>query len=258
MKLHNAKYTLFLKDLIDDPYMKEAIDKAMSTYPLYEKVRTKDEYIPTYIPTREELNKKILNHYKYREIGFETPGRFIDELEITLNEIMPYYNQLFFSTDQDYNLLYNVDYTKEITINREGNDEFSNNGTSKTNASDESNTNANVNSYSKRVNVDTPQNDLNIGETEINNLEYAESMGFDKTSSTDTGSTSGSSNTSSENESSGNAKSNQKESHIETTKGNYGQVTFQSLLEKYRDLIINVEQKIINDERIRELFMKVF
>ena len=67
-----AKYTIHLKTLLDDAYMKSEIDKAMETYPLYVK-KSKEEFIPSYVPTREELNKKLLNYYKYREIGFDTP-----------------------------------------------------------------------------------------------------------------------------------------------------------------------------------------
>lgn len=85
-----ARYTEFLRDLMMNELTREQLSKAMSTYPLYQ---GKKEY--DLIPTREQLNKKILDHYKYREIGFETAGRFIDELEIALNEIMPRYNELF-------------------------------------------------------------------------------------------------------------------------------------------------------------------
>lgn len=44
---------------------------------------------PAYKPT---LEKKIIKHYYYREIGFETVGRFIDRLDTKLNEILPKYN----------------------------------------------------------------------------------------------------------------------------------------------------------------------
>ena len=102
-----AKYTVELKTLMENEEARKMLNKAMSTYPLYSK-KSKEEFAPSYIPTREELNSKILNFYKYREIAFETPGRFLDELEVALIEIMPYYNQLFFSADQDYNIIYNV------------------------------------------------------------------------------------------------------------------------------------------------------
>ena len=85
-----ARYTEYLRDIMISEQTKPLLDKALSTYPLYEGKKKYD-----LIPTRQELNTKILNHYKYREIGFETLGRFFDELEITMNEIMPYYNEQF-------------------------------------------------------------------------------------------------------------------------------------------------------------------
>ena len=84
-----AKYTVVLKSLLDDPNAKAAIDRALSTYPLYQPEKAYD-----LIPPREEINRKLLNHYKYREIFCSAPGRFIDDLEITMCEIMPRYNEL--------------------------------------------------------------------------------------------------------------------------------------------------------------------
>lgn len=43
---------------------------------------------------RERLNKKIIDHFYFHEIGFETASRFKHYLNSTMNEIMPYYNQL--------------------------------------------------------------------------------------------------------------------------------------------------------------------
>ena len=82
--------TVILRSLMENPQTKTALENALSTYPLY---AGKKDYV--LIPTREALNEKILNHYKYREIGFETVGRFLDELQIAMCEIMPYYNELF-------------------------------------------------------------------------------------------------------------------------------------------------------------------
>lgn len=59
-----------------------------------------DNVIPYKYPIWDEdyrsvLSTKIITHYLYREIGFDTPARFIFELSNKLNEIMPYYNQLY-------------------------------------------------------------------------------------------------------------------------------------------------------------------
>ena len=66
-----AKYTVELRELLNDPLIKPKIEAALSSYPLYEK-KSKEEHIPSIVPTREQLNTKLLNYYKYREIGFET------------------------------------------------------------------------------------------------------------------------------------------------------------------------------------------
>lgn len=268
-----AQYTVHLKTLLEDENTKSAIDKALSTYPLYEK-KTTGEYIDTYIPTREELNKKILNYYKYREIGFPTPGRFIEELEVTMNEIMPYYNQLMMTIDQDYNFLYNVDYTKEYDITKNGSSETL--GTSKLNetsnsessseTSETTSTEANTQADNKNVNVDTPQGIIDVPGSSIDDVDHATSVTFNSSTGHDTGSSTGSGETSTSSEgssettgtSSQNVTSEDIEKHLERTKGNYGMVTFQSLIEKYRDLILNIEQEIIKDRRLSELFMRVW
>lgn len=60
---------------------------------------------------RDVLCGKILKHYWTREIGAETVGLFKLWLDTKLNEIMPYYNQLYKSTLLEFNPLYDVDIT---------------------------------------------------------------------------------------------------------------------------------------------------
>lgn len=60
---------------------------------------------------REILETKIIRHYYVCEIGMETFGLWKLYLESTMNEIMPYYNQLYESAKIDFNPIYNVDYT---------------------------------------------------------------------------------------------------------------------------------------------------
>lgn len=249
MDIIPARYTEVLVNLLNNREAKEKIDLAMSTYPLYES-KSQEEYIPTYIPTREELNNKILNYYKYREIGFETFGRFLFELETALVEIMPYYNQLYFSADQDFNVTYNVDYKRTIDRNKEG----TNNLETTSSASDTTNTSASVNNYSKNINSKTPQGQLSITAQNINNVTYADEVNWNQNQSTDTGTSTGTSSTS------GNSAGSdtEEESTVETTKGNFGVVSAQDLILKYRETILNIDQMIINDPRIVELFMLVY
>lgn len=44
---------------------------------------------------RKTLERKIIDHYYFREIGQETPYRFKKVLGTKLREIMPYYNKLY-------------------------------------------------------------------------------------------------------------------------------------------------------------------
>lgn len=58
---------------------------------------------------RAELEKKILKHYYTREIGFETVGLWKLNLDRKLNEIMPYYNQLYASAEIEFNPMHDTD-----------------------------------------------------------------------------------------------------------------------------------------------------
>ena len=235
-----ARYTEVLDNLLNNEEAKAEIDLAMGDYPLYE---TDPDAVRTYgtaykIPTRAELNAKILNHYRYREIGQETFGRWLFELKTALNEIMPKYNQLFYSADQDYNPIYNVDYKKTIMGTQNTTSNTTSNGTDNTTNEE----------YTKAVNSKTPQDELNIANTGIDTVNYADDATWGKSS----GGTTGTSSTT------GNASSNGSNSSIETTKGNFGVVSAQDLIVKYRETIINIEQMIINDDRIKELFMLIY
>lgn len=65
---------------------------------------------------RSVIETKILRHYYTREIGFETVGLWKLKLETRLNEVMPYFNQLYESTLLEFNPFYDVD----LTVTHEG------------------------------------------------------------------------------------------------------------------------------------------
>ena len=72
---------------------------------------------------RGELEKKIIEHYYFRQIGFETVGRFKFELNVRLREIMPRFNQLYKTTLFKYNPIENYNMEESGTDTREGNAE---------------------------------------------------------------------------------------------------------------------------------------
>lgn len=67
---------------------------------------------------RTVLETKILKHYYTREIGLETVGLWKLKLDTKLNEIMPFYNQLYKSELIEFNPMYDVDLTRDHTLNR--------------------------------------------------------------------------------------------------------------------------------------------
>ena len=238
-----AKYTEVLDNLLNNEEAKLAIDEAMATYPLYEQEEKARQFGTAYkVPTRKELNNEILNYYRFREIGFETFGRFIFELKTALEEIMPKYNQLFYSADQDFNPIYNVDYEKIIGRDRTD--------STISNSSNTSTDETNAKNNTKDINSATPQNELHVATKDIEQVNYADSASWNQ--SIDENKTTSNM--------AGNSSTDGSETELtkESTKGNFGVVSAQDLILKYRETILNIEQMIINDPRIQECFMLIY
>lgn len=285
-----ARYTEYLRDLMLNEHTKPLIDRALSTYPLYQSQNTQ---LMDLIPTREVLNEKLLNHYKYREIGFETVGRFLDELEITMKEIMPRYNELFKTVEimaEVPSPFDNVDIVE--TFEQETTQNASTQGTSsQSDTSSQTGTNSqtvntsaetegtSTDTASKTENMkslesDTPQNEINVGTKNISNVSYASQANWgentvsetesktnsDSTSSesTSNGTSSTEENSSSEASSSGTSESNATVKHTFTKKGNQGVNTYAHDIKEFRTTIIDIVDQIIHDRRIGELFMLVY
>lgn len=257
-----GKDTIYLKTLMEDANVRPLLNKALSTYPMYEPKNPANYSI---IPTREQLNTKLLNHYKYRQIGSETIGRFLDDLETTMCEIMPYYYQLFKSEDIMNGIedpFGNVDieekFEEETTGNSSGSTTGKSNNTTETTA--ESNTNTDMTTAGKNVNSKTPQSQLDVTAQNIDTLSYADNVTWNKEESNSTGTTndngSATSNTTSEgtteNETSGTTK------HTFTKKGNQGVNTYAHDMKELREIFRNIEEEIINNPKIAELFFLVF
>ena len=89
-------------DYVDiDEVISKAQNKVFSNYPIF------DENYRAY------LNGKILKHYYTREICEETVGLWKLRLATRMEEIMPYYNELYKTTLLKFNPLYDVDVTTE-------------------------------------------------------------------------------------------------------------------------------------------------
>lgn len=99
------------------------------------------------------LNKKILVHFFTREIGSETVGLWLLRMEQTMEEIMPYYNQLYLSQLEEIKPFFNIDITKERTK-----DETTNRNNQNTNEYTKSNTGTSDIDYGEQGN-DTSSKD---------------------------------------------------------------------------------------------------
>ena len=69
----------------------------------------------------EELYFKILSHYYFYEIGFETYGIWKAYLRNTLREIFPYYEQLYKSAELEFNPLEDVKISRIIKADKTNN-----------------------------------------------------------------------------------------------------------------------------------------
>lgn len=98
-----SKYSTELRHLLSNNY-----DIGLQDYPIFD-----ESY-------RAELNAKIIEHYKFCEIGAETPGRFKIYLNRTMNEIMPLYNQQYLSAALAINPLVNFDLNETTTRENSG------------------------------------------------------------------------------------------------------------------------------------------
>lgn len=78
------------------------------------------------------LEKKIIRHFYLREIGFETLGLWKLKLNDKLNEIMPYFNQLYKSELLKFNPLTDVDVKTTSNTDDKGNTDFSQTDTKNT------------------------------------------------------------------------------------------------------------------------------
>ena len=72
---------------------------------------------------RGELEKKIIEHYYFRQIGFETVGRFKFMLNTRLREIMPKMNKLYKTTLFKYNPIENYNMEEQGTDKRKAGSE---------------------------------------------------------------------------------------------------------------------------------------
>lgn len=202
-----SKYTITIKNLIDNNF-----DFQMNSYPIFD-----ESY-------RETLNHNILYHYYENEIGFETAPLFRLYLNQRLNEIMPYYNELYKAQKEiiDNKLFNNVNLTEQLTGS---------------NTTETSSTSQSSNS-GKNLYQDTPQGQ--ISKTDIDNQTWATNLTLNKNNVEDESSATGSGTN----------------EYLKTIVGNNGGKYNIEILNEIKNSLMNIDLMIIND--LYDLFMQIF
>lgn len=241
---------------------------------------------------RNVLETKILRHYYTREIGLETVGLWKLKLETKLNEIMPYYNQLYKSELLEFNPFYDVDLTRDHKLTREEtatqkgtvnttedsntnesttqdttSDSTINNTTGSTSEENATGTKTHYDKYS-----DTPQgslqnvqndtyltnarmindNDTQTGKTTVNGTD--ESKG--NTTSNTNAETSIETRRDVDVNSTNNRDLNTLDDYLEHVKGKNGGASYSALLKEFRETFLNIDMMIIDE--LAELFFNLW
>lgn len=229
---------------------------------------------------RGVLETKILRHYYTREIAHETVGLWKLKLCTKLNEIMPYYNQLYKSELLEFNPFLDVDLTRQRKVDSTGTRDTSTKTSTEVDTSSDGSRNTDVslnndtsstengssNDKGKRKQLysDTPQGaitDLEAGKY-LTNATINDDENTVSTNRTSTGTQEGNTNTEEETSTNSNASTDSNttsntditnlENYIETIKGKQGTQNYSELLLKFRETFLNIDMMIIND--LEELF----
>ena len=216
-----SNYTIELR-FLNNPPMSKLFD---FQYDYYMKDLVSEE---VYNQKKKEFENKFLEFYYFDEIGYKTPDRFKQRLKNYLDMGFKKWNERYKTEleveKQNINFLLNKDLTEERIT--EGNAT----GNSSTTSSSTSNSNTTANN--KNTVNDTP--DTRFTSTE----NFATSITNDET-------TTNSSNTGSgETTNTSNQNSNVNEKF--TSKGNIGVTSSAELLEKWREVIIDIDNEIID------------
>lgn len=278
-----SKYTTELRFICETSAGLTDSEGYTSTRDIIEKSRAKifDFDYPIFDEKyRSVLETKIIKHYYTREIAAETVGLWKLWLDERMNNIMPYYNQLYKSELLEFNPLYDTDITTDSNrkINHDENttdknvrtDNLANKNTRTDNLATEnshedhdtdSGTNDNLTAYS-----DTPQNGLK-GVTELNYLTNATKVNGSDNKKHDNNGSYNIKNTGTQvddatqtgtvsNDGSGTKKYDNTDEYLEHVKGKRGTDSYAKILQEYRKTFLNIDQMIINS--LSDLFMGVW
>lgn len=197
---------------------------------------------------RNVLCKKIIKHFYTREIGCETVGLWKLWLNVKMNEIMPYYNQLYRSELIEFNPMYNIDVTTTHTgkgSNNKGRD-FTSDSTYSGNSTNTIRTTLDSDNWNKTL--DTPQGSIQ----NIANDSYLTDVTHDTVNSTGYTENTGTSETSEKKTDNETEKINTTEEYVDRVSGKNSGESYSKILNDFRDTFLNIDMLVI--EECNDLF----
>lgn len=177
---------------------------------------------------KSAFEKKFIDHFYFYEIGLTPIARFKKALQIKLNDIYPYFKQLY-QTElrcNDIDFMLNKDLKEQYTRELTGNSSVNQSSTSTTNDT------------SLNINNDTPQNKID----DLDQFMTSASKNTDNSTMNSSGTN--------------NAENNSTETYSLVSQGNIGVTSSAELLEKWRNVLINIDQLIFKE--CNDLFMLIY
>ena len=173
------------------------------------------------------FEEKFYQHFMFYEIGFDTIGVFKQRLTTKLNDIYPYYRDLYETIIRSKGI--------DFMLNKDLKESYVRELTSNSNSNQESNVTSNGLSTAGQLTPSLIANSEKIDK-------------FMDTAQKDNGS----SNSKATGESTGNSR----EEYTLTSQGNIGITSSAELLAKWREVLINIDLMIF--EECNDLFMQIF
>ena len=225
-----SNYTIELR-FLENPPMSKLFD---FQYDYYMKDLVAEE---VYNQKKKEFEQKFIDTYYFDEIGYDTAERFKHRLKNYLDKGFKIWNERFKTElevqNQNINFLLNKDLIEERIT--------SGNASGSATTSSSSTSNSNNAANNKNIVNDTPDTRFTTTEN------FATSITTDET-------TSNSSNTGN-GETTSTSNQNNNVTDKFTSKGNIGITSSAELLEKWRSVIIDIDNEII--EEANRLFMQI-
>lgn len=235
-----AKYTIELYKLVENENI-EDFKLFDFEYELYDN------------DLKQEFEKYFIDYFYFREIGHPTVGRFKKMLQNKLNTIAYYYKQYYKTCVEveTRNFMNTKEITETTTRELTGNNDTTSTNNSNFTNTDNTETNNTTETENTNIFSRTPKGS-------IENLEHYMSEG---TITRDNATNNSTSQSTSENQQNSTSTSNATNKLTELltfkSEGNLGVSSDGFLIDKWREIIVNINYKICSEE-LSELFMQIY